>query len=111
MQNYYIAVDFDGTLVEHKFPEIGEPREDVKQKLFNHINVLNHHGFSPTLILWTCREDLPERAYLTEAVDWCKEHEIPIKYVNENPECDFGYPEKVRKIVANEYWDDKAFKV
>ena len=105
---YYIAVDFDGTLCDNAFPEIGAARLDVIQSLCVRCEQLKQEGHEPVIILWTCREDMPERAYLTEAVEWCKTAHIEIDYINENPEYNMGYPEKVRKIYADEYWDDKA---
>lgn len=45
-----IAVDFDGTIVEHKYPQIGRPIPfafDTLKQLQNENN---------TLILWTVRE-------------------------------------------------------
>ena len=101
----YVAVDFDGTLCEHRFPKIGL----VYPEHFRvHELIRLHARRGCRIILWTCREDIPEGDFLTQAVNWCKEHNIPIDYVNENPECNFGYPEKVRKIVADIYIDDKA---
>ena len=102
-----IAVDFDGTLCEHKFPEIGEIKK-VHKNVANYIREAKKQG--NTIILWTCREDLPERPYLTEAVMWCKVKNIPIDYVNEYPNSPFTAP-LARKICANIYIDDKALNV
>ena len=112
-KNYYIAIDFDGTLVKDAFPEIGTKKEQTYKKLLRKREDIEKAGYTPIFILWTCREDLPERAYLSEAVDWCKSHlkNINIHSVNTNPFVNFGYPEKVRKIFAHEYWDDKAVEV
>ena len=46
-----IAVDFDGTIVEHRYPEIG--RE--KPFAFDTLKMLQKEGHR--LILWTVRED------------------------------------------------------
>jgi len=97
-QYEYIAVDFDGTLNEHKFPEIGEPKEDVIAF------VCFHHLLGTKIILHTCRENDEEKPYLTEALDWCKKHNVPIDAVNENPWVAFGK----RKIYADIYVDDRA---
>jgi hypothetical protein len=102
----YIAVDFDGTLCEHAFPGIGEVKP-IHKRL--HDLIIQNQKEGCKIILWTCREDIPEGNYLTQAVDWCKTQGIEFDYINENPECDFGHPEKVRKIVADIYIDDKAF--
>lgn len=110
-ENYYfIAVDFDGTLCENVFPEIGKPRLNVIDSLKDYFTRLNA-AKTVKVILWTCREDLPGRVYLTEAVEWCKEQGVLIDFANENPLCNFDYPEKVRKIAANKYRDDRAVTV
>ncbi len=86
-----IAVDFDGTLCDHRFPEIGQevPGAFVWLKHFQDCGV--------RLILWTMRSDLisdarsceghaADRQYLTEAVEWCKERGVTFWGVNSNPE-------------------------
>jgi molybdenum cofactor biosynthesis enzyme MoaA len=101
-----IAVDFDGTLCEHKFPEIGEIKEQ-HQKVINFIKERQLNG--DVIILWTCREDL-ERKYLTEAIDWCKNIGIMFQYVNSYPMKNFeGFAS--RKVCADIYIDDKAVNV
>lgn len=108
---YYIAIDFDGTLTDKNiFPDISEPNAKVINDIQQLISSLTLEGYRVVKILWTCREDLVgDRQYLTEALEWCKQN-IPFEfdYVNENPEITFGHKEKVRKIVANLYIDDKA---
>ena len=99
----FIAVDFDGTLNKHAFPEIGPPNRRI-------IEFIKFHAAQGTkIILHTCREDDEPsgRQYLTEAVEWCKEHEIPIDAINENPFVSFGG----RKIYADIYLDDRAVNV
>lgn len=99
----FIAVDFDGTLNKHEFPEIGQPNKRT-------IDFIKFHAAQGTkIILHTCREnDEPGgRQYLTEAVEWCKEHSIPIDAVNENPFVPFGK----RKLYADIYIDDRAVNV
>lgn len=115
-KNYYIAVDFDGTLCDNQFPDIGRLRTDVVEMLLRKKRGLESVEIRPIFILWTCRSDTPERAYLSEAVSWWKENGydkkyFPLTYINENPEVDFGHPELVKKIFANEYWDDRAVGV
>ena len=73
----YIAVDFDGTLCEHEFPEIGRPCRGIIEF------VRSKHAEGSKIILYTCRDDRPERQYLQEAIVWCMEHNIPIDAVNE----------------------------
>lgn len=56
------CVDFDGTLCESRFPDIGKPNI----ALINHLIKRRKQGNK--IILWTCRVN--ER--LQEAVEWCK---------------------------------------
>ena len=94
----YIAIDFDGTLCEDKFPEIGNPNNTVVEY------IIRQAQGGAKIILHTCRENESERQYLDEAVEWCKTHEIPISAVNENPFIPFGK----RKPYADIYIDDRA---
>lgn len=102
-----IAVDFDGTLCEHRFPDIGETKP-VHRKVIEYIKFAKKKG--ATIILWTCREDLPDRKYLSEAVEWCKQNYIPIDFVNEYPMPDFPVF-ATRKVCADIYIDDKAVNI
>lgn len=100
-----IAVDFDGTIAADCFPEIGEPMLFAVESL----KALKNQGNK--LILWTCRTDLPERKYLTEAVEFCRELGIEFDAVNDNvqdaPFIDKG---NCRKVYADFYIDDKALQ-
>ena len=93
-----IAVDFDGTIVEHAYPKIGKPIPfaiDVLKRLQNEC----HHR----LILWTVREG----ELLDEAVDYCKQQGLEFYAVNSNyPEED---PNNVRsrKLTADLFIDDR----
>ena len=110
-KKYFIAVDFDGTLVENRFPAIGEIKQDVVDKLLDTIEELKTDGYEPVLILWTCRCDHGSgKNYLTDAWEFCKKN-LPFQfsYANENPYCNFGRPDLEKKIFANEYWDDRAY--
>lgn len=100
-----IAIDFDGTLVADCFPEIGEPITFAIESL----KTLKEQGNK--LILWTCREDSPERKYLTEAVEFCRSHGIEFDSVNENtPDSPFNLLGKSRKVYADFYIDDKSLQ-
>jgi hypothetical protein len=102
-----IAVDFDGTLCEHAFPGIGEIKE-IHKKVIEYIRFQHKQG--NTIILWTCREDIEEGNFLTEAVEWCKKNDIPIDYINEYPMHGLkGFAS--RKVCADVYIDDKALNV
>ena len=70
-----IAVDFDGTIVEHRFPGMGPPIPDALRVLRR----LNTEGIR--LILYTMRSG----RYLDEAVQYLKDNCIVIWAVNENP--------------------------
>jgi len=97
-----IAVDFDGTLCTVNYPEIGEPRPRI-------IDIVKHwKDDGHTLILWTCRVDMDDRKYLTEAVEWCKEQGLEFDFVNENdPKRIALYSMDTRKVSADLYFDDK----
>lgn len=94
-----IAVDFDGTLVENAWPEIGETRLDV----LTAVKAAKTAGAK--LILWTNRVG----ARLNDAVEWCRERGLEFDAVNENlPEVLVAFITDTRKIVADIYLDDKA---
>jgi hypothetical protein len=92
-----IAVDFDGTIVEHEYPEIG------KEKLFAFQTLKELEKLGARLILWTFRAGNE----LDEAVEFCRKNGIEFYAVNKN------YPEEVfdgsvsRKIDADIYIDDR----
>lgn len=93
-----IAIDFDGTIVTHRYPQIGEEIPFATEAL--KLLIKERHR----LILWTVREgDL-----LQEAVDWCRERGIEFYAVNRD------YPEEAtthtgfsRKIKADIFIDDR----
>jgi len=92
-----IAVDFDGTIVEHEYPSIG------KEKLFAFRTLKELEKKGARLILWTFRAGKE----LDDAVEFCRKNGIEFYAVNKN------YPEEVidestsRKIDADIYIDDK----
>jgi hydroxymethylpyrimidine pyrophosphatase-like HAD family hydrolase len=92
-----IAVDFDGTIVEHQYPEIG------KEKLFAFQTLKELEKKGARLILWTFRNGKE----LDEAVEFCRKNGIEFYAVNKN------YPEEIqddsvsRKIDVDIYIDDK----
>ena len=63
-----IGVDFDGTIVEHKYPEIGEERPFATEVLRKFIE--DRHK----LVLWTMREG----KLLEDAINWCKERGVQV---------------------------------
>lgn len=94
-----LAVDFDGTLVSNKFPEIGEPDWVVSGA----VRAYQENGWK--VILWTCRTD----DMLQDAVNFCKETlGIEFDAVNDNlPEVIQYFGGSTRKVFANLYWDDR----
>lgn len=93
-----IAVDFDGTIVEHEYPEIGREKMFALQTL----RELQKKGFK--LILWTYRCGRE----LDEAVQYCHENGVVFYAVNKNyPEEVFDENTMSRKIDADIYIDDR----
>ena len=107
-EGYTIAVDFDGTLCENCYPEIGEP----KPLVIKYIKRCAAAG--ARIILHTCRENVPSRAFLDEAVAFCIAQKIPLLAVNENPGNPYPAQYGVaagRKLYADLYIDDKCENV
>jgi hypothetical protein len=104
MDKMIIAVDFDGTIVNHEFPEIGEEKTGAFQTLIS-IKKAGHK-----LILWTCRNDndpaLHGRRVLTEAVEFCASKGIVFDAVNSNI-AGIGF-NPYPKIYADLYIDNRA---
>lgn len=94
-----IAVDFDGTLCEDKWPEIGKPNTELITYLKDQQTVGNK------IVLWTCRNG--DR--LLEAVKWCEKLGLKFDTVNENlPEVLEWMGGDSRKIFADMYIDDRS---
>lgn len=97
-----IAVDFDGTLCDSKWPGIGKPHWPIIHEL------IRRKADGDKIILWTCREG----ELLDEAVMWCLNHGIQFDAINSNvPSRIEQYGDDPRKLSADEYWDDKAVLV
>ena len=93
-----IAVDFDGTLCENKYPDIGIPNLDLIQ----YLKVEQANGAK--IILWTCRAD----DSLARAVNWCYKLGLIFDRINANTiEAIEEYGKDTRKIFAHEYIDDR----
>lgn len=73
-----ILLDFDGTCVKHDFPNIGGDIGAIPV-----LKKLTEQGHK--LILFTMRSDFNGKKYLTEAVNWFKENDIPLYGINVNP--------------------------
>src|SRR5689334_13194850 len=93
-----IAIDFDGTVVEHKYPGIG------KEMLFAFATLKALQQKGHKLILWTIRTG----ELLEEAVDYCRLNGVEFYAVNKN------YPEEVldektsRKLNVDIFIDDRT---
>ena len=90
-----IAVDFDGTIVEHRYPDIGREKPFAIETL-KKLAEEQHR-----LILWTVRKG----KLLQEAVDFCRTRGLDFYAVNRNfPEE--NEPEE-RKLRADLWIDDR----
>jgi hypothetical protein len=101
-----IAVDFDGTLCEYAFPQIG-PQNEQQQQLLETLVELKNNGHK--IILWTNRGDNESYKSLSEAVEWCKQKGLEFDAVNENLPNQKKLSGYSPKIIADLYIDDKAF--
>ena len=100
MLSRIIAVDFDGTLCENKWPDIGAPNTKLIEALKDCKNI------GCKLILWTCRRG----RRLRKVVKWCKEQGLIFDAVNRNlPEVIKHFGSDTRKIFAHTYIDDKNY--
>jgi hypothetical protein len=92
-----ISIDFDGTIVEHLFPRIGNLLPDALEV----ITELQEAGHK--IVLNTCREGI----YLDEAVKFCEEKGIIFRSVNCNHKEDDFRENGGRKVFAHIYIDDR----
>lgn len=93
------AFDFDGTLCENEYPQIGKQKEEV----VSFAKQLHSEGHK--IILYTCRNG----ELLEKAVKWCEVLGLAFDAVNENlPENIALYGGDTRKIYADVYIDDHA---
>lgn len=91
-----IAVDFDGTIVEHEYPRIGKPIPFAIETLIQ----LQNDGH--ILIMWSVRDG----ELLQQAVDYCARKGLTFYAANKN------YPEEEiatasRKLNADLFIDDR----
>ena len=94
-----IAVDFDGTLCENAWPNIGEPNTALIDQL------IEEQKNGAVIILWTCRA----RRMLKDAISWAERQGLVFDYVNRNvPERIRAFKNDSRKISADVYVDDRA---
>lgn len=91
-----IAIDFDGTVVTHEYPNVGK---DVGAIPILKKFVTEGHK----LILFTMRDG----EQLTDAINWFKSNEIELYGIQYNPSQ--KHWTKSNKCYANLYIDDAAF--
>ena len=94
-----ISIDFDGTVVRERWPEIGPPIPGAISA------IRKLHAAGHKIIITSCRAGAPELAMR----EWLSEH-LPgcVDYINENdPERCLLYGGDCRKISADVYIDDK----
>lgn len=97
-----IAIDFDGTVVKHGFPLIGEPVPGAIAWM------KRWQAFGARLVLWTMRSDgrADGTTPLAEAIEYCAANGVLFWGVNRNPE-QFQWTQSP-KVYANVYVDDAA---
>ena len=93
---YTIAVDFDGTCVEHNYPAIGMEVEGAVDVL----RAINKRGHR--IILYTMRSG----EKLDAAVKWFSDRKIDLWAINRNPEQSEWTTSP--KVFADYYIDDSA---
>lgn len=105
MEKRIIGVDFDGTIVDHKFPKIGKLKPGAKE-------VLNKwHDEGIDVVVWTCRNNVDLKEWGKEATlrgvqDFLDDNGIKYSAVNENSPS-VGFRLEARKIYADLYIDDR----
>ena len=112
----YVAVDFDGTIATHEYPEIGTPVPYALETL-KELNELGHK-----IILLTMRGHKPyiqkltneageiieiKRDTLQEAIDYLTVNGVKLYAVNENPTQ--KYWTSSQKVYANIFVDDAGY--
>lgn len=93
-----LAVDFDGTLVQDRFPDIGP----VNQRIWDAVVEAQKGGYR--IILWSCRNG----DALHRAVEFCANKDLHFDAINENiDEVKVMYGGDTRKVFADIYIDDR----
>jgi len=98
----YICIDFDGTVVDHRYPYVGDPVPLAVDWLQRFVEL------GAKLILFTMRSDDAEgKEYLRDAVQYFEKNNIELFGINHNPDQDSwtNSPKAYGKI----YIDDSAF--
>lgn len=99
MEKLYIAIDFDGTIVEENFPYIGKMKP-FANKVINRLHYAGHQ-----IIINTCRVD----DMADQAREFLVNKKIHFDVFNENhPELIEKFGNDCRKLGADIYIDDKS---
>lgn len=97
---YYIVLDFDGTVVKHRYPAVGEDIGAVP--VLRRLVANGHH-----LLLNTMRSHNSDGVdTLQPAIDWFAERNLPLFGINENPTQREWTSSP--KVYGNVYIDDGA---
>jgi hypothetical protein len=98
----YICIDFDGTVVDHRYPYVGTPVPLAVDWMQRWVEL------GARLILFTMRSDGGEgKKFLTDAVDYFKKNNVKLFGINRNPSQDSWTSSP--KAYGNIYIDDAAF--
>lgn len=96
----FIAIDFDGTIADHTFPDIGTAVPGA----FEWITKFKKSG--AILILWTIRCDGGKHGdALTKAIEFCEANGVKFDRINENPQSWTTSPKPYAHVII----DDSAF--
>lgn len=97
-----LAIDFDGTCVDHRYPDVGPDVPGAVEWL------RKFAAAGAQLILWTMRSSghADGTDPLADASAWFEARGIPLYGVNENP--DQSSWTSSRKVYAHHYIDDAA---
>lgn len=95
-----IAIDFDGTIVEDRYPEIGKLIDGAREV----INRLYDEGYE--IIIWSCRA----RVGKARAIEFLAKNGIKYHRFNESSPANLKQYNNVdtRKVYADLYIDDKG---
>lgn len=98
MHKIVLAVDFDDTMAEVAYPDLGAPKPHLSE-VFKRL-IADFH-----IIIWTCREGID----VDRIRAWCFQHDIPYDQINEHhPTILAHYKNDTRKVCADIYIDDRC---
>ena len=96
-----IAIDFDGTIVDHRYPGLGLPVPGAIDWMKRFVNA------GAKIILWTMRSDGKDGPTLTAAVEYLQRQGVELWSINGNPE-QLDWTDSP-KAYADLYIDDRSF--